>query len=159
MSTLAEKLEALIRWVKTHCEWTRGNQYVILPVELFARIRALLADNAKEGKLDRLDAAERQEMSGFGVSVEELLDESLLHELAIDNTSNVQGAFARICSLLQEKSATLARPSPADPDGLREIQHVVENIRKGHPYLDPLEILCAAVERIFLASPRKEGEE
>ena len=56
---------------------------------------------------EELKAAERQEMKGFNVSVEELLDDDLRWELAIDNTSNVQGAFARICSLLQKQHEQL----------------------------------------------------
>ncbi len=40
-------------------------------------------------------------------------------------------------------------------DGWREVVHIVNNIRKGHPYLDALEILCSAVEESDKWSERK----
>ena len=56
----------------------------------------------------------------------------------------------------QRKEIQMSEESKSETgDGWREVVHIVNNIRKGHPYLDALEILCSAVEESDKWSERK----
>jgi len=75
------------------------------------------------------ESADKQELRGFGVTVEECLSEESRHELGIDSMQNVQLAFMRLANAYEDEKK---KAESAREQAFREVADIVDQWADEH---------------------------
>jgi Lar family restriction alleviation protein len=107
-----------------------------------------IAENAPAPDASRLEAV-KEYLDSIGIAADtELIAARIcaLDPSPSGATEEIGRLMNKNDSLAKELMAKSAPSGDGGIDGWREVVHIVENIRKGHPYLDAMEVLCSAIE-------------